>query len=95
MDLKGLFNKGKKIVDERGGVESLKEDAQEVAKIAKGKGSLSDKAKEAAAAVKDPGTNQPEPVRAAPESASYRGAPGGCRSTGVEGAAPSLSSVAR
>jgi hypothetical protein len=60
MDLKGLFNKGKKIVDERGGVESLKADAQEVAKIAKGKGSLSAKAKEAAAAVKDPGTNQPE-----------------------------------
>jgi len=61
MDLKGLFNKGKKIVDERGGVESLKADAQEVAKIAKGKGSMSDKAKEAAAAIKDPGTNQPEP----------------------------------
>jgi hypothetical protein len=60
MDLKGLFNKGKKIVDERGGVESLKEDAQEVADIAKGKGSLSDKAKEAAAAIKDPGTNEPE-----------------------------------
>jgi len=60
MDLKGLFNKGKKIVDERGGVESLKADAQEVAKIAKGKGSLSDKAKEAAAAVKEPGTNEPE-----------------------------------
>ena len=61
MDLKGLLNKGKKIVDERGGVESLKADAQEVAKIAKGKGSMSDKAKEAAAAIKDPGTNQPEP----------------------------------
>jgi hypothetical protein len=61
MDLKGLFNKGKKIVDERGGIESLKEDAQEVANIAKGKGSMSDKAKEAAAAIKDPGTNQPEP----------------------------------
>ncbi len=60
MDLKGLINKGKKIVDERGGVESLKEDAQEVAKIAKGKGSLSDKAKEAAAAIKDPGTNEPD-----------------------------------
>jgi hypothetical protein len=58
MDLKGLFNKGKKIVDERGGVESLKEDAQELAGIAKGKGSLSDKAKEAAAAIKDPGTNE-------------------------------------
>ena len=61
MNLKGLFNKGKKIVDERGGVESLKANAQEVAKIAKGKGSLSDKAKEAAAAIKDPGTNEPEP----------------------------------
>ena len=61
MDLKGLFNKGKKIVDERGGVESLKEDAQEVAEIAKGKGSLSDKAKEAAAAIKEPGANEPEP----------------------------------
>ncbi len=61
MDFKGLINKGKKIVDERGGVDSLKQDAQEVAKIAKGKGSLSDKAKEAAAAIKDPGSNEPEP----------------------------------
>ena len=60
MDLKKLINKGKKIVDERGGVESLKEDAQELAGIAKKKGSLSDKAKEAAAAVKKPGTNQPD-----------------------------------
>jgi hypothetical protein len=60
MDLKGLFNKGKKIVDERGGVESLKEDATELADIAKQKGSLSDKAKEAAAAIKEPGTNEPE-----------------------------------
>jgi hypothetical protein len=55
MDLKRLFNKGKKIVDERGGVDSLKEDAGELTDIAKGKGSLTDKAKEAAAAIKDPG----------------------------------------
>ena len=61
MNLKGLINKGKKIVDERGGVDSLKEDAQEVANIAKGKGSLSDKAKAAAAAIKEPGSNEPEP----------------------------------
>ena len=60
MDLKGMFNKGKKMVDERGGVESLKEDATELADIAKSKGSLTDKAKEAADAVKEPGTNQPE-----------------------------------
>ena len=60
MNLKNLFNKGKKMVDDRGGVDSLKEDAQELAGIAKGKGSLTDKAKEAAAAVKDPGTNEPD-----------------------------------
>jgi len=59
MDLKKLFNKGKKMVDDRGGVDSLKEDAQELAGIAKGKGSISDKAKEAAAAVKEPGKNDP------------------------------------
>ena len=61
MDLKSLFNKGKKMVDERGGVESLKEDATELADIAKSKGSLTDKAKEAAAAVKEPGSNEPDP----------------------------------
>lgn len=55
MNLKSLFNKGKKVVDERGGVDSLKEDAQELQGIAKGKGSLTDKAKGAAAAIKDPG----------------------------------------
>jgi hypothetical protein len=55
MDLKSLFNKGKKIVDERGGVDSLKKDAEELKDIATSKGSMSDKAKEAAAAVKDPG----------------------------------------
>ncbi|HEY5331914.1 MAG TPA: hypothetical protein VIJ21_00090 [Solirubrobacterales bacterium] len=61
MDLKSLFNKGKKIVDDRGGVDSLKEDAEELAAIAKQKGSLTDKAKEAAAAVKEPGSNEPDP----------------------------------
>lgn len=55
MDLKRLFNKGKRIVDQRGGVDSLKEDAAELKDIAKGKGSLTDKAKDAAAAIKDPG----------------------------------------
>lgn len=59
MDLKRLFDKGKRIVDDRGGVDSLKEDAQELAGIAKGKGSLTDKAKEAAAAVQEPGANEP------------------------------------
>lgn len=55
MNLKSLFNKGKKIVDERGGVDSLKEDATELKDIATSKGSITDKAKGAAAAIKDPG----------------------------------------
>jgi len=59
MDFKKLIDKGKKMVDDRGGVDSLKEDAQELAGIAKGKGSLTDKAKKAAAAVKEPGSNEP------------------------------------
>jgi hypothetical protein len=55
MDLKKLFNKAKKTVDDRGGVESLKADAQELKNIAGSKGSITDKAKGAAAAIKEPG----------------------------------------
>jgi hypothetical protein len=55
MNLKNLFNKAKKTVDDRGGVQSLKEDAEELKGVATGKGSISDKAKGAAAAIKDPG----------------------------------------
>ena len=55
MKWKNLLDKGKKIVDDRGGVDSLKQDAEELKKIATGKGSMSDKAKQAAAALKDPG----------------------------------------
>jgi hypothetical protein len=55
MDLKRLFNKAKQTIDDRGGVGSLKEDAEELKGVAKGKGSLTDKAKRAAEAVKEPG----------------------------------------
>ena len=60
IDLKKLFNKAKKTVDDRGGVESLKADAQELKDIAGGKGSLTDKAKNAAAAIKEPGVPEKE-----------------------------------
>jgi hypothetical protein len=42
-------------VDDRGGTDALKEDAQELAAAAKGRGSATDKAKAAAEALKDPG----------------------------------------
>jgi hypothetical protein len=41
----------------RGGTESVKEDAMELKNIAGEKGSTADKAKEAAAALKDPGAH--------------------------------------
>jgi hypothetical protein len=55
MDFKKLANKAKETIDKRGGVESLKADAEELKKVAQGKGSLSDKAKAAAKAIKEPG----------------------------------------
>jgi hypothetical protein len=55
MDLKKLGQQAKGLVDKRGGTENLKHDAAELKEIAKGPGSLADKAKAAAAAIKDPG----------------------------------------
>jgi hypothetical protein len=55
MDLKKLAAKAKDTIDKRGGVESLKADAEELKKVAKGEGSLTDKAKKAAKAIKEPG----------------------------------------
>ena len=53
--LKKVADKAKEQVDKRGGTEALKEDAEELKGIAKGKGSLKDKAKAAGKAIKDPG----------------------------------------
>jgi hypothetical protein len=53
--LKRVADKAKETVEKRGGTDALKEDADELKGIAKGKGSLKDKAKAAADAVKEPG----------------------------------------
>jgi hypothetical protein len=55
MDLGKLADEARHLVDERGGVDSLEQDAEELKDIAEGKGSLVEKAKEAAEAIKDPG----------------------------------------
>jgi hypothetical protein len=55
MDLDKLVSQAKDMVDKRGGVDSLKEDAEEVVHIAQSGGSMTDKAKEAAEALKEPG----------------------------------------
>lgn len=72
MDFKKLANKAKETIDKRGGVDSLKADAEELKKVAQGKGSLSDKAKAAAKAIKDPGARGPSGERQAPSQERTR-----------------------
>ena len=60
VNFRRLADQAKKVVDKRGGTESLKEDADELKDIAKGEGSLKDKAKDAAKAIKDPGAEGPD-----------------------------------
>ena len=66
MDFNRLFRRAKKVVDDRGGTSALKEDAEELAAVAKGPGSISDKASEAADALKDPGAPGGEAHRPSP-----------------------------
>jgi hypothetical protein len=70
MDFKRISGQAKKLIDQRGGTESLKGDLEELKTIAKGKGSLTDKAKAAGAALKEPGQRGAEPDAAAPPTAA-------------------------
>jgi len=58
VNLDGLVDKAKELVGDRD-MDDLKEDAAEVLDIAKGDGSITDKAKDAIEAVKDPGAPGP------------------------------------
>jgi hypothetical protein len=55
MDFGKLVDEAKDLVEERGGVDSLKADAEELKDIATGDGSVVDKAKAAVEAVEDAG----------------------------------------
>jgi hypothetical protein len=60
VNFRRITDQAKKLVEKRGGSDSLKEDAEELKDIAKGEGSLKDKAKAAGEAIKDPGAPGPE-----------------------------------
>lgn len=51
----GIIDKVKGLVDKRGGTDAAKEDAQELRDVAQGEGSNTEKAKDAAEALKEPG----------------------------------------
>jgi hypothetical protein len=69
MNLGQIASKAKQLVDKRGGSDSLKQDADELKDIASGSGSLSDKAKAAAEAIKEPGADETSRPGAAPATA--------------------------
>jgi hypothetical protein len=74
INFKRLSDQAKKVVDKRGGMDSVKEDAEELRGIAKEKGSLKDKAKAAGEAIKDPGAKGPD--EAAKPHHPHKGPPG-------------------
>jgi hypothetical protein len=60
MDWKAMADKAKHVFQQRGGSKAAKEDAEELRDIARGHGSMTDKAKEAAAAIREPGAHHPD-----------------------------------
>jgi hypothetical protein len=60
MNWKAMADKAKQVFQQRGGSKAAKEDAEELRDIAQGQGSMADKAKEAAAAIREPGAHHPD-----------------------------------
>ena len=58
--LSSLADKARQMFHKRGGTDAAKEDLQELKDIHAGEGSLSDKAKSAVDALKDPGAQGPD-----------------------------------
>lgn len=70
MDFKRLQIKAKQLIEKRGGTGSAKADAEALTDIAKGPGSVADKAKRAADVLADPGAKRPDPSSAPPSAAT-------------------------
>jgi hypothetical protein len=76
--LSSLTEKAKALFNKRGGMDAAKADAQELKDIHASEGTMSDKAKAAVDALKDPGAKGPDRA----ESPSGADAPGGAESPG-------------
>lgn len=62
VDFKKLAQSASDLINKRGGTKSVQEDANELMDIAKSDGSLSDKAKRGAQALKEPGAHSEAPA---------------------------------
>jgi hypothetical protein len=60
MDWKVMADKAKQVFQQRGGATAAKADAEELRDIAQGQGSVADKAKQAADAIREPGAHHPD-----------------------------------
>ena len=60
MSWKAMADKAKQVFQQRGGATAAKEDAEELRNIAEGQGSVADKAKQAAEAIREPGAHHPD-----------------------------------
>ena len=60
MDLDDIKREAEELVEDRGGTDALKKDAEELKDIATGGGSLTDKGRDAVEALKDPGAKGPD-----------------------------------
>ena len=59
MNLKGLADTARRAIEDRGGTDRLKQDADRLREIAMGPGSITDKAKAAGDALRQPAASQP------------------------------------
>jgi hypothetical protein len=66
VDFKKLAQSASDLFNKRGGTKAAQEDANELMDIAKGEGSLSDKAKRGAEALKEPGAHREAPAEQQP-----------------------------
>src|SRR5437764_13736380 len=86
MDWKRAADRARDVIQKRGGTESLEEDAEELRGIARGPGSLSEKAREAAEAMKEPGARRQQGMGGEPGAGREPGVGGEPRAGGEPGA---------
>lgn len=82
MDWQKLANQAKEVIDKRGGPQSVQEDAEELRNIVQGQGSMTDKLKAAAQALKEPGAHHQPTADASAGAPAAETVPGAA----VEGA---------
>ena len=85
VDFGKLAERAKKVVQERGGMASVKEDLGEMRDIARSDGSVTDKARQAAEALREPGA-RPEASGAGEDMGGDSGSEAAVDDAGPEGA---------